>query len=255
MRAAAGQLAHGLDRVGLAARVDAVHRADRLGQCQRLVVDVHADDVGPHGAGDHDGRKPHAAAAVHDHPLAAADPPLGHHGPVGGDEAAAQRGGLHVAHGLGQHDQIGVGVGDGHILGERSPGREAGLEVVVADVLVAGDALVAGAAADGEGHGDAFAHASLAHLLAHGHDLAGQLMAGHMGQHDVRVVAGPAVPIAAADAVGLDADHHAVVGGGGVGDGLEGGELVELFVEDCFHGISYFPFGGIEENVLRYRQT
>jgi len=79
---------------------------------------------------------------------------------------------------------------------------EAGLELMIADLLVARKAGLAMATARHEGHGHPLPQLPVAHALAQLDDGAHQLMAWHMGQADVRVVAHPAVPVAPADARG-----------------------------------------------------
>jgi hypothetical protein len=58
----------------------------------------------------------------------------------------------------------------------------------------------------------AVADRQAAHLRADRRDDPGQLVAGHVGERDRRIVAHPAVPVAAADAGRLDRDDHAVGG-------------------------------------------
>ncbi len=92
---------------------------------------------------------------------------------------------------------------------------EAGLELVIADLLVAGMALRTGAAAPDEGHRHPVADTPEGHVPAHRLDHPGQFVAWHMGQLDVAVMADPAVPVAAADASGHDLEYDAW--GSGVG--------------------------------------
>ena len=67
--AATGQLTDPVeDFLGLAC-VDQRGRAYFLGKIERLGVDVNSDDLGPEGAGDHDGGQTDATAAVHGDPL------------------------------------------------------------------------------------------------------------------------------------------------------------------------------------------
>ena len=66
-----GHVAGGVHRV---AAVQDRGAAPRPGQLQRLGPDVDGDDPGAGGRGDHHGRQPDAAAAVHGHPLPGAHP-------------------------------------------------------------------------------------------------------------------------------------------------------------------------------------
>ena len=129
-------------------------------------------------------------------------------------------------------------MGEGDVLREGTPGCEAGLEVVVTDVLVAREALGAGAAAHGKGHGDPVACFPAAYLGADSLDGARQLVTGYVGQVDVGVVPHPAVPVAAADAGGLHADDDAVRCRRGVRHVLDGQGLLKGFVYGSAHGCS-----------------
>ena len=72
------------------------------------------------------------------------DPALADDRAVGGREAAAEAGrGDEVERRPGSADEVDVGPIDRDELGERAPVREAGLELVVADLLVAGEARLA----------------------------------------------------------------------------------------------------------------
>jgi hypothetical protein len=108
----------------------------------------------PMRVGDHHRREADPAAAVHDDPFAGRRASLHNHGTERGDEAAAEARRVDEAQALRQRNQVDVGVGERDVLGEGAPGGEARLEVVVADVLVAGEALRAVSAAHGKGHRD-----------------------------------------------------------------------------------------------------
>jgi hypothetical protein len=114
--------------------------------------------------------------------------------------------------------------------------REAGLHLVVADLVVAGEALRARAARADERHGDALAHRPSGHVGADLVDGARELVARHMRQLDVAVVAHPAVPVAAAQAGRLHADDRPArrtFRPWHVDDGGDDAELTEL---DGAHG-------------------
>ncbi len=94
---------------------------------------------------------------------------------------------------------------------------ETGLELVRADLLIAGMAFGAMAAARNERHRDAIADLEANDAPAGRHHLAGEFMAGHVRQLDVRVMAHPAMPIATAKPRRADGDHDAVLAWRGVG--------------------------------------
>ena len=96
---------------------------------------------------------------------------------------------------------------------------EARLGLVLTDLLISCVTFRAGAAAADKGHRDPVADLPSGHVPANGRDVACQLVAGNVRQPDVRVVAHPAVPIAAADAGGLDLDDDAMGLGRRIGDG------------------------------------
>ena len=84
---------------------------------------------------------------MHRDPLARLHPALVDDGAKRGDEAAAEACGGGEVQLVGQAHEIGVGIVDRDIFGERAPGGEAGLELVLADLVVAGIAFEAMAAA------------------------------------------------------------------------------------------------------------
>ena len=101
--------------------------------------------------------RPDAAAAVHGHPLARADPRVHVQRGPRRHEAAAQRRGLDVAQRLGHRDEVQVRPRQRDVLRERAPRREARLEVALADLGLAQPARLADAAAAAERHRHAVA--------------------------------------------------------------------------------------------------
>ena len=187
---------------------------------QGLVGHVHADHARAQRRGDHHRRQPDAAAPVHGHPLARLRAADLHDRAVGGGEAAAEPGRRHGADGLGQRDEVDVGPVERDELGVRAPVREARLALAVADLLVAGAALLAAAARAHERDGHARARRPLADVRPDRLDHARQLVPRHVREGaDVRVVAHPAVPVGAAQPGRLDPDHYAVRGRRGIGNG------------------------------------
>lgn len=105
------------------------------------------DDVRTEAGADHNGRQADAAAAMHRQPFTALQASLIGHCPEGGGKPAAEAGRRCVAHRIGQMHEVLIGVIDRDILGEGAPMGEAGLELRLTDLLVAGAAFVAMAAA------------------------------------------------------------------------------------------------------------
>src|SRR5690606_34442339 len=109
------------------------------------------------------------------------------------------------------------------------------LELVFADLVIARGALGAAAAAAGEGDRDARRGPPPCHPAADGLDGARQLVAGHVRQPDLGVVTHPAVPLAAAQAGGLDRDPHALGGRGRIGSLPAGRRRAEGVEHDALH--------------------
>ena len=150
-----------------------------------------------------------------------------------GDEAAAEAGGRGEIEVVVQPDKIGVGKIERHIFRERSPGREARLELSFADLVVAGIAFEAMAAAADEGRGHAIADAPAADLAADRGNRTGKLVSRHMRQHDVGIMPHPAVPVAAAKPRRLDLDYHAMRRRRRIGNGPYTRRRSELFIDDA----------------------
>ncbi len=148
---------------------------------------------------------PQPCTATHSAGLHAA---LRHDRAIGGREPASECRRGHEVELVRQRDQVDVGLGDRHELGERAPMREPGLLLVVAHLLVAGKALLAPAARADERHRHAVADLPRRDLGADLLDHPGQLVAGNVREPDVGVVSHPAVPVAAAQAGRLDPDHR-----------------------------------------------
>ena len=143
------------------AATSAPARARRI---QRVVGHVDRHDARAQPRGDHHRGEPDAAAAVHRHPLARLRAADLHDRAVGGGEAAAEPGRRVEADRLGQRDEVDVGPVERDELGERAPVREARLALAIADLLVAGGALLAVAARAHERDGHARARRPVAHL-------------------------------------------------------------------------------------------
>src|SRR5207245_7810810 len=139
---------------------------------------------------------------------------------------------------VGQAYEIGVGMLDADVFGERAPAREARLRLVLADLMVAGVAFEAAAAADGERHGDAVASLPAAHLLASRDHDARQLMPGDMWQRDTVIMAHPVMPVAATEAGRFDLDDDPIRRRFRIRHGLDGRRLAQLLEDDSFRGSS-----------------
>jgi hypothetical protein len=126
---------------------------------------------------------------------------------------------------------VGVGIGGGDVLGEGAPGGKAGLELGAADLMIAAQALRATPAAADHREDHPIARFEAARLGANFLDDAAQLVAGDVRQAaDVRVVPHPAVPVAAANAVGQNAQDDAVGRRLGVGHRLDGEGFAERVI-------------------------
>ena len=134
-----------------------------------------------------------------------------------------------------QRDEVHVGVVEGDQLGEGAPAGEAGLGLPVADLVVAGQAGPAGAAGAHERHRDPVADLPVAHLRTGLGDRPGELVAGDVRQGDGAVVAGPAVPVAAAQPGRLDPDHDTVGGRDRVGHVTDRDRAAEVVQHQCPH--------------------
>ena len=189
------------------------------------------------------GRKPDAAAAMHGNPLPGRGLSLIDDGAKRGREAAAEAGGGGEVHRLGEAHEIEVGLMDRDIFGERPPMGEARLDLVLTDLLMARMAFRARPAAADEGHRDPVARLPSGHVLADGFDDPGQFVTWNMGQPDIRIVAHPAVPVAAADAGCLDPDNDAMGFRRRIGNGRQFRGLGERLVEHGLHGVSFSRLG------------
>jgi hypothetical protein len=133
-------------------------------------------------------------------------------------------------------NEVVVGVSQRDVLREGTPGGETWLELVIADLVVARPALGARSASGHEGDSDAIASLPATDVPADLLDDSGQLVPRHVRQgRDVGIVTEPAMPIAAADPAGPDADHHAVVGRDRIRDVGDCQGTAELFKYHRLH--------------------
>lgn len=92
---------------------------------------------------------------------------------------------------------------------------------------------MATAAAGNEGNGDTVACLEPGNVLSDGSDNAGEFVARDMRQANIRIVAHPAMPVAAAEARRLHLDDHAVVGRFRIRQGCHNRGLAEQFVKSA----------------------
>ncbi len=119
---------------------------------------------------------------MHRHPVARPGASLVHHRAERGGEAAAKACRRGIVDRVRQRDEIGLGKIDRHIVGERAPMGKARLELAGADLLVAGAALAAPAAAGDEGNGDSVARLEARDPPPGGDDAAGNSWPGTCGR-------------------------------------------------------------------------
>ena len=202
----------------LRSRVDGDLRTERAGQVERGRCDVDGHDPRPARDRDHHGGQADPAAAVDGDPLPLGDPALGDDGAERSGDPAAERRGGHRSHAVRQRDEVDVRMVEGHEVGEGPPAGEAGLGLALADLVVAGQALLARTAGADEGDRHAVAGVPPGDSVARRCDAAGELVTGDVRQRDRPVVAGPPVPVAAAQPGGLDLDDDTMLRRRRVGD-------------------------------------
>ena len=134
-----------------------------------------------------------------------------------GGEPAAQAGRGDVVQAGGQRHQVGVRRVHGHELGERARPGEPRLGLPRAHLGVAGQAVLAPAAAAGERHRHPVPGVPRGHLEPGRHDHPGELGPADVRQHH-GIVALPGVPVRPAHAGRAHLDEHPVGRASRVGD-------------------------------------
>ena len=209
--AAIGEGENPVDHRVVLARVDHGCGPDFLCEFQNLRIDVHRNDPGAQRNGDHDGRQSDTPAAVDSNPHSGCHVALGDNRSIRGREAAPQTGRGHEAHIVRKAYKVDVGVMDRNVFGKGPPMGKTGLGLMVADLVIAGAALRAGAAGTHKWNGHAIALFPLGDPGSDLLDGAGQLVTRHMRKvTDIGIVPQPTVPITAADPARLDLDDHAL---------------------------------------------
>ena len=148
---------------------------------------------------------------MYGNPLPFGHLPLINNRPERCGKPAAEAGRGFERHLIGQAYEVDVGIVNGHELGKGAPVREAGLKLVITNLLVAGMTFRALATTPDKWNGDPITHLPPRNALTYDLNDAGQLMPRNMGQHDVRVISLPAVPVAAANAARHDPQNYAAV--------------------------------------------
>ena len=87
--------------------------------------------------------------------------------------------------------------------------RKPGLILIVADLVIAGNAFRAFAASANEGQRHSFPHAPPGYVFPDLDNNPRHLMARYMRQRDIRIVSHPAMPVAHAKAGRLDSQDNA----------------------------------------------
>jgi hypothetical protein len=111
---------------------------------------------------------------------------------------------------VGKTNDVDIGEVDGHSFRKGTPVGEAGLKLIGADLLIARAAFIAVPTARCEWNRDAFTDTVAFDVPANGENFPGELVAGHMRQANIRIVAAPAMPITATQTGDRDPDHHAI---------------------------------------------
>jgi hypothetical protein len=112
---------------------------------------------------------------------------------------------------------------------------KAGLKLVIADLVIAGVALGARAAATHKGNGYAIALFPQGNVLSDSLNNSCQLVPGNMGKPDIRIMAHPAMPIAAAHSRCHYLDDNTMGLWRWIGDTHNSRRFREGFIEDGFH--------------------
>src|SRR3954462_13932741 len=185
--------------------------------------------------GPRDAGEPPPAAAMHRDPLPRHDLPDPGDRPEGGGEPAAQAGRGRERHPVGERHQVDVSGVQRDELGQRAPVGEARLGLVQADLPGAVPARTTSPAGTDERHRHPVTDPPPAHPVADRGHRAGQLVAGDVRNGDVRVVAGPGVPVAAADPAGRHPNDHAARRGGRLGHRLHRQRTAEILEDQRPH--------------------
>lgn len=175
-------------------------------------MEIYGDDGSSDRDPDHHCRQTHTPAAVDAEPFAGLESASVDYGAKGGDQPAAQGGGMYRLETIGKTDEIHIGVVDGDQLGKRPPGTEAGREGPVAGVEMSSPARPTHAAADREGDRHPISHLPSLHPGAHDIDHTCHFVAGYVGKSGEILVPHPGVPVAKTHPAGLDAENDTMLG-------------------------------------------
>ena len=210
--AAAGEVGNSGRDVGTVG-TQRVLRAQGGGSSEGLRVPVHRNDPATQRAGDHHRAEPDAAGTDHGHPFSVGDPGTTDQGTVRRGEPAPKTGCRREVDLLGNGHEVGIGGMQGDVLSERTPVGEAWLLLIGTDLGLPGPAPLTPTAATDERDGHPVADLPLTDLGPHLDHPPGELMTGHMREHDLLIMSGPRMPITPAHPGGHHSDHHPAGGG------------------------------------------
>jgi hypothetical protein len=131
--------------------------------------------------------------------------------PERGREAASEARGGDEVDVVGERGQREVRLAERDPFREASPAVKAGLELAITHLLGTGPAGHAPAAPRDEGDRNAVARAPAGHVTSDLFDHARDLVSWNVGEDDIGIVAHPAMPVAPADPVCLDAQNDPVM--------------------------------------------
>jgi len=255
VRAALGNVADLLGDVRGTGRVHARDCPEVPRPRQRLLANVHRHHVGPQRARNHHGREPDPAAPVNGHPVTRRDPALRLHRTERCRESTPQTGGGDEPEIVRQRRKREVGLAERHQLGEATPAVKSRLELMGTHLLVSGAATPAPAAPGDERNRHPVSLPPAPDVTPDLHHDTGDLVTGHMGEHDVRIVAYPTVPVASADPVGLHAEDHSVRCRLRIRERLDGDGTTVFSVNCCLQGDSPLVGTGPDDKAPGIRVT
>jgi hypothetical protein len=171
---------------------------------------IDGDDPSIVCSGNHDRCKADTAAPVDGDPVSGSNPTLHDDASIRGGEPATQQSSRRTVDLLGDPYEVSVGISQTHVFGEASPGAESRLELIRTHLFVSVPARFASSAPGSKRNRYAIAHRPLVDMASNFDHRSNQLVAGDVGEFDIRVVAHPSVPVAAAQPGRLNPDNHPI---------------------------------------------
>ena len=144
---ASGQLDHRPGNIFHGRAVDSGNGTQLLRQSEFFVVNVNGNHVRANSICDHNRRQTYPSAAMYRDPLTGSCLTLVDHSAERRREPSPEAGCRSEVHALWQGYEVQIRLMDANIFGKRTPVGEAGLFLVVTDLLVTGMALGTGTAA------------------------------------------------------------------------------------------------------------